>query len=196
MIKNSKTKLTPPLWGGREGLLGALRVWGVFGILFLILFFSSCRKAKPQLPSNKTTTEETNSTIDLMRINKEMVEEEDNLINLYVQENDLSFEKTNTGFWYRKEQTNQNRLLKKDDVCVIDYQLYLLDGTLLEEVNNFKITVGRKDFFSGLDEGLQLIRVGENAVFIFPWNLAFGMKGYSQLVPAYTSILFKVHVIM
>jgi len=185
---NNSDFLKAPLgvWGG----------WGVFGILILILSFSSCRKPRPQLPSNKATTEETSPVIDLMKINKKMVEKEDSLIALYVQENDPSFKKTEAGFWYKKEQTNQNRLLKKEDVCVIDYQLYLLDGTLLEEVNGFKITIGKKDFFPGLDEGLQLMRAGESATFIFPCNWAFGLKGYLQLVPSYTSIVFKVHVNM
>jgi len=166
---------------------------GFWAIIFIISF-SSCQKPKPQLPSNKETKEEIQPLVDLVRMNKELIEKEDHFLDLYVQENEPTLKKTDTGFWYKKEQTTQSRFLKKDDVCVINYQLYSLAGDLLEEVVDLQIIVGKKELITGLDQGLELMGVGESALFLFPWNLAYGMKGYKNLVPSYTSVIFKIKV--
>jgi hypothetical protein len=166
--------------------------------LFLIIICAlallpACRKPRaPQLPSNRPI--EQPEEIDLLRINQGMVAQEDSLLNLYVLESASDFERTETGFWYKKEHITQNRLLKRDDVVVIHYRLYSLDGTLLEEEKNFSITVGRKEFIQGIDEALELMRTGETAVFIFPSNLAFRLRGYGNLVPPYTPVIFRITI--
>lgn len=173
------------------------RVGGGFLLLFFLLTLSfSCRKPAPQLPSNKNIRTEETRAVDLVKINRELVQKEDSLLSVFVLENNPDFTKTETGFWYKKERVTKNQFLKKDDACVIHYQLYSLDSILLEEVDDLRVVVGKKEFIPVLDDALELMRVGESACFIFPWNLAFGMRGYKNLVPAYTSVVFKVYVTM
>jgi len=174
-------------------LSGIFRM-SVFIFVCVLVLLSGCRRPQPpQLPSNKpiegmTTAEK------LLKINAGLAQKEDSLLNAFVQENAGDFTRTEVRFWYKKEHTTQNRLLQTHDVCVIDYRLYLLDGTFLEERTGFAVNVGRKEFFPGLDEALQLMRTGETAVFVFPSNLAFRLRGYGNLVPPYTPVMFRITV--
>ena len=166
----------------------------IFIFVCILILLPACRKPQaPQLPSNRPI-EETTQAENLLKINMGLVQQEDSLINLFVQENDTAFQRTETRFWYKKEHVTQNRLLQKDDIAVIDYWLYSLDDALLEERKDFTITVGRKEFIHGVDEALKLMRTGETAVFIFPSSLAFGLRGYKNLVPSYTPVMFRITV--
>ena len=167
--------------------------------LFLIVFacalilLPACRQQRPQLPANRPI--ERPAEIDLVRINTGIVQQEDSLINLYVQTSKLNFTRTEAGFWYKIEQNSKNPLLIQDDIVLINYRLYLLDGTFVEEQTNFRITVGRKEFILGIDEALELMRPGDSGVFIFPSNLAFRLRGYGNLVPPFTPVIFQVSVL-
>ena len=158
-----------------------------------LVFLPACRQQRqPQLPANRPN--ERAVEIDMVRINQGLVAQEDSLLNLHVQTNRLDFARTEAGFWYKIEQTTQNRLLVQDDVVHINYRMYLLDGTFLEEQTNFRITVGRQEFISGIDEALKMMRTGETGVFIFPSNLAFRLRGRENLVPPFTPVVFRVEV--
>jgi|GEM_PF-1465784 len=166
----------------------------VFIFVCVLVLLPGCRRPQPpQLPSNRpiegmTTAEK------LLKINTGLMQKEDSLLDAFVQKNAGDFTRTEIRFWYKIEHATQNRLLQLHDVCVIDYRLYLLDGTFLEERTDFSVNVGRKEFFPGLDEALQLMRIGETAVFIFPSNLAFRLRGYRNLVPPYTPVMFRIKV--
>ncbi len=166
----------------------------VFFIFILCLFIFSCRKSKPpQIPSNKNLTEEKQS-IDLISFNKKLVEKEDSLLTIFIKENDPEFVKVDLGFWYKKNNTGRGEFLQKNDICVIDYQIYLLDDTLIEEIKGKMLTIGKKEVIPGLDAGLELMRKGENATFIFPWNMAFGIQGYKDVIPSYASVKIILNV--
>lgn len=169
-------------------------LYSIFAILLLCAMFgTSCKKTNPQLPANREDTEK-KTGLDMARLNQELIIKEDELLKQYVAEADTAFRKTDTGFWYKIDKQTQKERLEIDTPCEISYKLYSLDGTLLEEVDDLAVIVGRKEVIAGLDMGLQQMRVGEKATFIFPWSLAYGLKGYNNLVPPYTSIMYEVEV--
>ena len=154
----------------------------------------SCkRKTNPQLPSNKEAVSDKRE-LDLRKVNQEIVQNEVEFLQQYVAEQDSVYQKSDLGFWYRVVAPSQSPQLFKGDVCVVSYKLCSLDGEVLEEVNELPVTIGRKEVILGLDLGLELMKRGEKAVFIFPWNLAYGLKGYQGLVPPYTSVKYEVEV--
>ncbi|WP_163631264.1 FKBP-type peptidyl-prolyl cis-trans isomerase [Paludibacter sp. 221] len=163
-------------------------------VVVVVLVAFSCKKQRPQIPSNKEADTPQEQVVDLTQLNRDLVQKEDSLLSEYVVQKRLSFEKDAAGFWYEIENHTQNKQLQKDDICNISYELFLLDGSLVEEVENLKITAGKKELISGLDDALMLMRVGETAVFLFPWNLAYGMRGYKDLVPGYSSVIFRIQV--
>ena len=164
-------------------------------IFCIIIFFPACqRHQQHQLPANRPN-ERRAQELDMVRINQGIIALEDSLLNLHVQASNIDFKRNEAGFWYKIEHTTENRLLVQDDIARVAYQLYLLDGTFLEEYTDFRITVGRKEFIPGMDEALFLMRTGESGLFIFPSNLAFGLRGYDNIVPPFTPVMFRITVL-
>ena len=69
--------------------------------------------------------------------------------------------------------------------------MMLLNGKLVESGEK-RIVIGKKQLVVGLEEGLKLMHRGDSATFIIPWYLGYGMKGYGQMVPSYTSLVYEV----
>ena len=176
-------------WGGMRLGLGA-------GLLFfLLLLLPACRRTRPQLPSNKPLPVEV-PALDAARMNREMAQREDSLITVYVAHHCPDMEKTGDGYWMRLERVADGRRIALHDTCRVRCRLSALDGRVLEEMPPRTVVVGKKDIVPGLDAGLQQLRPGEQATFIFPSHLAYGMKGHGSLVPPYTPVMLRVEVIL
>lgn len=55
----------------------------------------------------------------------------------------------------------------------------------------FKFTLGSRQVIAGWDEGLQLMRKGENALLLIPSRLAYGLYGKGPIQPN-TPIMFDI----
>ena len=161
---------------------------------FLVLSFSlmllSCNKPVPQIPANKGNTIDKDA-ITLLEINKDLAIKEDRLLQQYVEKTYKDFIKSELGFWYKVDRSTSGSLLKDKETCRFSYKLSLLEGNVLEEGEK-EIQIGKKQLIPGLEEGLKLLHTGESATFIIPWYLGYGMKGDQNLIPPYTSLIYKV----
>jgi hypothetical protein len=162
-----------------------------FGLIFLC-FFTACRKTPPQLPANKNMDNNNNEVAALVELNEKMALKEDSLLQEYVKNLSGTFVKSPIGIWYFIENRTHGTALNNSDSCFISFQMFSLDGKLLGEKSHEKIIIGKKQIPVGLEEGLRLLHKGENAVFVVPWYLAYGMKGLPPDVPPYTSLVYKV----
>lgn len=170
-----------------------MKILYLFSLFFLFLGVSvSCKKSKPQLPSNKANYSK--SEVEMDKVNKFLVEKEDSILQTYVKEQGFDLKKNDAGFYYKISQHSTGNFLKENDVCIVSYKIYLLDGSLVEEVNDAKVIVGKHETLKGIDLGLKLLRKGESGVFIFPWTLAYGILGNRTTIPAYTSLKVELSV--
>ena len=160
-----------------------------FGML-LTFGWAACKKAKPQLPSNKTEKQEAESDIDYL--NQKLVEREDSLLTIYISNRKENFEKSGAGFWYRFIKKNDGPTIKNEQQVILSYKIFLLDGTFIDEMRQTLITVGKHEIFRGLDIALPIMKKGESAVFVFPWSLAYGMMGNGADIPGYSSVIVEV----
>jgi len=152
----------------------------------------SCGRQSPQLPSNKGNSIDKNA-VSLLAINENLAKKEDAYLKKIALQKDKSFKKSEIGFWYSIDKL-QNGVQLKDSVnCRFKYTLFSLNGKQLKNEEK-QIVIGKKQVVVGLEEGLKLMKKGENATFIIPWYLAFGMKGDEPLIPPYTSLIYKVIV--
>ncbi|HOL00746.1 MAG TPA: FKBP-type peptidyl-prolyl cis-trans isomerase [Paludibacteraceae bacterium] len=166
----------------------------LFSVVFSLCFVIACKKMPPQLPANKNV-DDVQNTMSMMEINHQLALREDSLLQVYVANlKDKSFRKTETGLWYKIEKTKQGKKIKNNDVCQFSYELFSLDDKLLEKNEQEIIVIGKKQTIKGLEEGLQLLRKGDNAIFIIPWYLAYGMKGKEPLIAPYVSVIYRVKV--
>jgi FKBP-type peptidyl-prolyl cis-trans isomerase len=152
----------------------------------------SCRKQAPQLPSNKVSAVDTNALF-VLEMNKELALKEDSILKVYVSQSDALYEKDELGFWYRITKRTNGVWGSELKNCSFDYKMKLLNGEVLLEESK-QAVLGRKELIVGLEEGLKLLRKGDEATFIIPWYLAHGMKGDETLVPPYTSLIYEVKI--
>jgi peptidylprolyl isomerase len=80
---------------------------------------------------------------------------------------------------------------------VANYSAYLLDGKMfdssIERGQPLKANIGKGQLFTGLEEGISLMRKGEKARIIIPSKLAFGEKG-SGPIPGNADIIFDIEL--
>ncbi len=163
----------------------------LFIVIISIICFS-CKNPSPQLPSNKLI-ENNDNGIALLEINHKLAMKEDSLLQEYVLKTDKSFKKNEIGFWYKIVKKANGNQIQINDICVISFKLKFLNGKVVQEETK-EITIGKKELITGLDEGTKLLRKGENATFLIPWYLGYGMAGLKNVIPPYTSLIIDVSI--
>jgi peptidylprolyl isomerase len=78
-----------------------------------------------------------------------------------------------------------------------NYSAFFMDGKMfdssIERGQPLKANIGKGQLFTGLEEGLSMMRKGEKARMIIPSKLAFGDKGNGP-IPANTDIIFDIEL--
>jgi peptidylprolyl isomerase len=90
-------------------------------------------------------------------------------------------------------------LAAKGTKVSVHYSGYFLDGKPFDSsVERGKpltgLKVGAGQVIKGWDEGLALLRKGEKAKLIIPYNLAYGEQGRPPVIPAKSDLVFDVEI--
>lgn len=152
----------------------------------IALICVACTKPAPQLPANKIRNIDSLG-MALTEVNNTLISYEDSVLTQYVNDSCPGMIKSGQGFWYKITKSEKVIRLKQDDECSFNASIFTLDGQLKIK-NGYKVVVAKNQVFKGLDDGLRLLGRGEEAEFIFPWYLAYGVRGNGNEIPAYTSI--------
>ena len=168
-----------------------MKKWCLFSIAILFLGIISCVKQSPQIPSNKRT-EIDNDWSSLLKINGNLIQKEDSLLAIIAKKKG-SFKKNNIGFWYQIFNTGKGELITDSTLCKIDFKIFIINNKLIQSGQK-TIIIGKKQSITGLEEGLKMMHKGDSATFIIPWYLAYGMTGNTDLIPPYTSLIYKIKV--
>jgi peptidylprolyl isomerase len=81
----------------------------------------------------------------------------------------------------------------------VHYSGFNTDGSpfdsSVERGQPFSFTLGKGQVIKGWDEGIGMLRVGEKAKLIVPYNLAYGDAGRPPMIPARATLIFDVELI-
>jgi gliding motility-associated peptidyl-prolyl isomerase len=87
----------------------------------------------------------------------------------------------------------------KGDEVVYTYEIRDVNDQILytkEELGERNYLVDRQELISGLQDGLKLMKEGEEVVFLFPSHKAYGYSGYQKIAGnqplIYTIELIKI----
>lgn len=109
------------------------------------------------------------------------------------------FDKTPSGLFYKITKSSNGKKASKGDRVSVHYEGKLLNGAIFDssfkrhEPIDFKLGIGQ--VIAGWDEGIQLLKVGEEATFIIPADLAYGSQGTGGVIPPNAALIFKVELI-
>jgi len=167
----------------------------IFFSLILFLIISCNQEPVRRLPSAKEIKEK------LIEHNQKKVRTEEEIINNFVVENYPNAQKTETGLRYVIfPATNRSDLFPgKAQQVTIDYDIELLNGTLIYSTKKEgfpeKFRIEHEDAPAGLHEGIQIMHLGDSAVFIMPSHLAYGFTGDQHAIGQNAILVYKVVLI-
>ncbi|MDQ3110188.1 MAG: FKBP-type peptidyl-prolyl cis-trans isomerase [Bacteroidota bacterium] len=82
---------------------------------------------------------------------------------------------------------------------MVHYSGYNMDGSMfdssVERDQPFTFSLGRGQVIKGWDEGIGMLREGEKAKLIIPYNLAYGESGRPPMIPPRATLIFDVELI-
>ncbi|KAK9883977.1 hypothetical protein WA026_004912 [Henosepilachna vigintioctopunctata] len=93
-----------------------------------------------------------------------------------------------------KEGTPESRP-ERQQVCVINYELFLNENDIIEKKENYEIDLGDYDVVQGLDLSIGLMNIGEICLLRLEPRLAFGIRGLPPKINGEVAVTYKVELI-
>ena len=109
------------------------------------------------------------------------------------------FKTTESGLKYKIEKEGNGPKAEKGKTVSVHYKGMLADGTVFDssfkrnQPIDFPLGVGH--VISGWDEGIQLLKVGDQARFVIPSHLGYGDRGAGGVIPPNASLVFDVELV-
>lgn len=161
-------------------------------ILVIFLISSSCNNEKPVTGTSRPDKS------DMEELNRYFIQKDKERIQNYIERKNLDMAETSSGLWFQVLEQGSGETLKPGDRIKLEYELYLLDGTLCyssEETGPKEVVIGRTGIEPGLYEGLLMLRSGAEAQFIIPPFLAYGLPGDGKKIPPRSVIYYKIRIL-
>jgi gliding motility-associated peptidyl-prolyl isomerase len=150
----------------------------------LLLVVIACAQPQPRKPIVKKTSTFLNESIER---NKAINKAEENIFKSLMKADSLNtYIASSNGFWYyyNKKDTVETRLPVRGDELVYEYQINNVNGDLIyskEELGVRNYLVDKQELITGLQDGLKLMKEGEEVTFLFPSHKAYGYSGYKNI---------------
>jgi gliding motility-associated peptidyl-prolyl isomerase len=130
--------------------------------------------------------------------NKQILEEDTELIEDYIETSGQDFTQTSYGFWISNSGKASESMAKSGDYIKFEYEVSDFDGNTVyskEEIGVQQIYLGKTHLPRGLHTTLQLIEEGDSATALYPSFLAYGGYGDRNKVGGYVPLIFNVKII-
>jgi FKBP-type peptidyl-prolyl cis-trans isomerase len=164
--------------------------------MVIVFLFLSCDNVKNRKDS--PVIDEKQLELSLEEMNRKMLQYESELIDNYVEKNNLNVIKTGTGLRYQLVEEGDGDLIKKGDIVTLQYELRLLSGELLyssDNEGNKTFLVSRGGVESGLEEAVLKFRMNSEAILILPPHLAHGLIGDGNRIPPKAILVYSIKVV-
>jgi gliding motility-associated peptidyl-prolyl isomerase len=151
-------------------------------LILLVLSLAGCKLPEARRPVTQNSGSFINESI--MRNRDLVAKEEAEILKLIKKDSTTEYLASNNGFWYYYNKKSNDSLKaefpKFKDIVKFDYTIKHLNGDVIydqSELPTKTYAMDKEELFSGLREGLKLMREGEVVTFIFPSHKAFGYYG-------------------
>lgn len=165
-------------------------------LIFLIsVFCFSCKTNEARKP---ISTKSGSYIKTSAKLNKKLVEQERATIEAYLAtQTDAAYIASENGFWYSYTTKVEKDTIQADfgDTINFDYNLKRLNGDVIyskTDIGNRDYVMEKEILFTGLREGLKLMKPGENVTFVFPSYTAYGYYGDDKKIGTNVPLISEV----
>ncbi len=166
-------------------------------LLLCLLVVYSCKSPEARKP----VSVKTGSFMDASIVrNKALHIEQKGLFEDYMNNHpNEEFIASANGFWYayNSEKSIDTTTAKFGDIVNFNFDIKRINGDQVyseEELKTRNYAMDQEKLFSGLREGLKLMKEGETITFLFPSQKAFGYYGDNDKIGTNVPIICKVTV--
>lgn len=146
-------------------------------IISLALLCLSCKSPEARMPESVRSGSFLKESA--LR-NKKLNELEQKQIKSIIKNNpETDYIASKSGFWYYYNTQIQGDTIqpKFGDIVDFNYNISNIDGSKIYDTTNKTYVMDKEELFTGLREGLKLMKPSERITFIFPSQKAFGYYG-------------------
>jgi len=133
-----------------------------------------------------------------IRANQYMQQRHQDHISAFLERVGWPAEVTPSGLWIVVEKSGQGKRIVENSRVSYAFESTLLDGTpcYTASIEQPKvITIGKGGVESGVEQGLQKLKEGAEAVFMIPPHLAHGNFGDREKIPGNSTLIYRVQVL-
>jgi gliding motility-associated peptidyl-prolyl isomerase len=166
-------------------------------ILSILMLIVSCKTPEARRP----VSVKSGSFIDQsVQRNKKLILEEHDLIKTLIEsDTNAEYMASPNGFWYTYNTKTEDESItpKFGDIVNFDYNVKDLNGNIIytnEQLKQQNYAMDQQELFSGLREGLKLMKAGETVTFLFPSQKAYGYYGDTKNIGTSVPIMCRVTV--
>ena len=168
----------------------------IFHLITLFLI-SSCKPSESRRPISNNSGTFIDASIER---NKQLNKIEYNKIETLLQTSNKTILNSNFGFWYyyNNKLETPAKTPKFGDLVYFNYNVKNLKNELIyskEELAVQNYHIDQQDLFSGLREGLKLMKEGEIITFIFPSQKAYGYYGDNDQIGRNVPLICEVSLL-
>jgi len=124
-------------------------------------------------------------------------EKDKNTIINYILDKGIELQATPSGLYYQMIEEGTGKNAEWADWVKVNYKGYTLDGKVFDSSykkgKSMKFYIG--NVIAGWNEGLQMMKPGGKAFFVVPSGLAYGEKGFANIIPPNTTLAFEVELL-
>jgi gliding motility-associated peptidyl-prolyl isomerase len=153
--------------------------------------FQGCKSPEPRKPISRASKSFTNKSL---KINKAIVKKEESYIQELIEKDSANNYLTSSdGFWYFYQTQNEEDSLTPQfgDEVEFNYNLLTLQGDTIysrKELGERAYVIDKEEIFTGLRQGLKLMKEGETVTFLFPSHQAYGYYGDNDKIGTHVAL--------
>ena len=171
----------------------------LISIVLVALSLASCKAPEARKP----ITVKTGSFIDasVERNIKLNAQEKSSIAKVMEQQPEMDFIASKSGFWYYynlKSEIDSLNTPDFGDIIDYNYNVKSLNGSLVyskEDLQTQRYVMDKQELFTGLREGLKLMKTGETVTFLFPSQKAYGYYGDQNKIGSNMPLICEVTVL-
>ena len=112
----------------------------------------------------------------------------------YLEENDLEATKTSTGLYYVVHEQGDGEPIGSNATVTVAYKGYFLNGIVFDKSSSDGITFNLKQVIPGWTEGIPYFNEGGKGMLIIPPSLGYGAAG-TQKIPGGAVLVFDIEIL-